>query len=435
MKDGQSRTFLEKSVDYPQGIKLIVIPLKNSLEKTEGAIILEYSSLYDEAIAHARPTLILIGMTSLGCVALALFMGLRISSSIAKSLQSLTDVAQQVTQADNFDLQAPIHNNDETGTLATAFNHLMQRVKVLLSEKEQRSEELQQALNQLHITQLQLVQTEKMSGLGQVVAGVAHEINNPVNFIHGNVTHIDRYVQDLIKVIQEYQIHYPNPPQILQAILDDIELDFLQEDLAKLLQSMKVGTSRIQQIVLSLRSFSRLDEAQFKSVDLHEGIDNTLLILHHRLKAKLETPAIEVIKDYGDIPLVECYPGQLNQVFMNVLSNAIDSLEETTRQRTPKNPQTQTQTLWISTQLMTNQQVRITIADNGSGIPKMVQSRIFDPFFTTKPVGKGTGLGLSISYQIVVEKHKGKMWCNSTEDEGTKFMIEIPIYQPEPKPS
>ena len=267
MQDGKTRTFLEKSADYPQGIRLIIVPLKTDINTTDGAVILEWSSLYDQAIAQARPTIIVIGITSVSCVALALLIGLQISSSIAKPLQAVTTVAREVTQTANFDLQAPVTTTDETGTLATALNALITQVKALLNEKEQRSEEIQQALNQLQTTQLQLVQTEKMSSLGQLVAGVAHEINNPVNFIHGNITHIDRYIQDLLTVVQAYQAHYPNPPQTLQATLDDVELDFLNQDLVKLLQSMRVGTDRIRQIVLSLRNFSRLDKSEFKAVD------------------------------------------------------------------------------------------------------------------------------------------------------------------------
>ncbi|XGV98707.1 MAG: ATP-binding protein [Leptolyngbya sp. BL-A-14] len=429
LKDGKPRSFLEKSADYPQGIKLLVVPLKSDQDKIVGAVVLEWSSLYDEAIAQGRPTMLVIGFTSLSCVILAWLIGLRISRSIANPLQAVTAVAQQVTETSNFDLQAPVTTKDETGILATALNHLIRQVNVLLNEKEKRSQDLQQALTQLHKTQFQLVQTEKMSSLGQLVAGVAHEINNPVNFIHGNLIHIDSYTQDLLTIIQAYQTHYPNPPQTLQATLDEVELDFLHEDLIKLLQSMKVGTDRIRQIVLSLRNFSRLDEAEFKAVDLHEGIDNTLLILQYRLKSRSGLPPIEVIKNYSQLPLVECYPGQLNQVFMNLLANAIDSLHETISSQTTDNCPPQPGTIWISTQLTADNQAQIIIADNGAGMPEVVRSRLFDPFFTTKPVGKGTGLGLSISYQIVTEKHRGKLWCNSAPNQGAKFVIEIPVQQ------
>ena len=210
-----------------------------------------------------------------------------------------------------------------------------------------------------------------------------------------------------------------------------MELDFLYEDLAKLLQSMKVGTDRIRQIVLSLRNFSRLDESEFKAVDLHEGIDNTLLLLQHRFKANPGAPAIQLVKGYGQLPLVECYPSQLNQVFMNLVANAIDVLEDSIKQRTQEQQPAQPDTIWISTQVTAEKRIKITIADNGLGMSETVRSCIFEPFFTTKPIGKGTGLGLSISYQIVTEKHKGIMWCDSTLGEGTKFVIEIPIRQPD----
>jgi two-component system, NtrC family, sensor kinase len=255
-----------------------------------------------------------------------------------------------------------------------------------------------------------------------------------VSVIHGNITHVKDYTQDLLCVVQAYQTHLPKSPQTLQTTLDEVDLDFLSEDLSKLLQSMKVGTDRIRQIVLSLRNFSRLDESDFKAVDLHEGIDNTLLILQHRLKSSPDRATIEIVKDYVQLPLVECYPGPLNQVFMNLITNAIDALEKSMHQLKAANQSPSSCTIWISTQIISTQvesenRVRITIADNGSGMSETVRSRIFNPFFTTKPVGKGTGLGLSISYQIVTEKHHGTMICDSQPGAGTKFVIEIPIRQ------
>ncbi|MBD2663182.1 hypothetical protein H6G73_01715 [Richelia sinica FACHB-800] len=324
-------------------------------------------------------------------------------------------------------MQVPVISQDETGILGTALNHLIQKVKELLLEKEQHSQEIQQTLEQLHKAQLQLVQTEKMSSLGQLIAGIAHEINNPVNFIYGNIAHIDNYSQNLLKLVAAYQYHYPETPEKIQIILDEMELDFIQEDLPKLLQSMEIGTERIRQIVLSLRNFSRLDESEFKYVDIHEGIENTLLILQHRLKTKPDSPGIQIIKEYAKLPLIECYAGQLNQVFMNLLTNAIDAVDELLIQQKKDSLLQQQGLIYISTQLITDHLVQITITDNGLGIPETARSRIFDPFFTTKPVGKGTGLGLSISYNIIVEKHHGKMWCDSQLGEGTKFVIQVPI--------
>jgi PAS domain S-box-containing protein len=289
------------------------------------------------------------------------------------------------------------------------------------------SAKLESTLKDLQKTQAQMIQAEKMSALGATVAGVAHEINNPVNFIHGNLAHVNQYSQDLMRLLSAYQEHYPNPPESLQEDLRDADLDFLKEDLAKILQSMKVGSDRIREIVISLRNFSRLDESELKCVNLHEGINNTLMILQHRLKATSERPAIQVVKEYGDLPLVECYAGQLNQVFMNLLSNAIDAFADCNQNRSFEEIAANPNTIWISTTQTQDSRVQITIADNGSGIPGQVRSRVFDPFFTTKEVGKGTGLGLSISYQVITEKHDGKLWCDSTPGEGTKFVMELPV--------
>lgn len=289
---------------------------------------------------------------------------------------------------------------------------------------------LKQTLEELKKTQAQLIQTEKMSGLGQLVAGIAHEINNPVNFIYGNLSHITSYVEDLTGLIQLYQTHYPSPVPEIVAESEAIDLEFIMEDLVKILQSMRVGTERIRQIVLSLRNFSRLDEAEMKPVDIHEGIESTLLILQHRLKQKIYGSSIQIVKDYGKLPAVECYPGQLNQVFMNLIVNAIDALETWDQERSPEAIQDQPSCLTIRTQLSEDRKrVIVAIADNGPGIPQSAKARLFEPFFTTKPAGKGTGLGLSISYQIIVEKHRGVLRCESESDKGTEFWVEIPIVQ------
>ncbi len=298
----------------------------------------------------------------------------------------------------------------------------------------QKAQELEQTLIELQRTQAQVVQSEKMSSLGQLVAGVAHEINNPVNFIYGNLNHASEYTQDLIHLIQLYQQHYPNPAPDVQAAAASIDLEFLMEDLPKLLSSMRIGADRIQKIVRSLRNFSRMDEAELKTVDIHEGIDSTLMILQNRLKSKGSHPGIEVVKEYGNLPLVECYPGQLNQVFMNILSNAIDALEENFELRTQSfelqtSASTHLPTITIRTEKLGSNRIQIAIADNGPGMTENQRQRLFDPFFTTKPVGKGTGLGLSISYQVVTEKHRGELTCISALGQGAEFLINIPVCQ------
>ncbi len=290
------------------------------------------------------------------------------------------------------------------------------------------TDQLQQLLGELQKAQTHLIQAEKMSSLGQLVAGIAHEINNPINFIHGNLAHVKDYAHNLLGLAQMYQKHYPIPVSEIVSETEKIDLDFLQEDLPKLLRSMEVGTERIRHIVLSLRNFSRIDEAEFKAVDIHEGIDSTLMILQHRLKACPEHPAIEVIKDYANLPLVECYPGQLNQVFMNILANAIDAIEEFHAKRTEYENKHNTACITIHTSII-DHWVKIAIADSGSGISEQVRQKIFDPFFTTKPIGKGTGMGMSISYQIVVGKHGGKLDYFSRMGEGTEFVIQIPVKQ------
>ena len=288
---------------------------------------------------------------------------------------------------------------------------------ILERQVAERTQELQYTLEELSRTQLQLIQSEKMSSLGQLVGGIAHEINNPINFIHGNLHYSDRYLKDLVDLLLIYQKYYPNPVQQIVDKSNEIELDFLIEDFNKMIDSMKFGVGRVRDIVLSLRNFARLDESEIKRVNLHEGIDSTLMILQKKLSA------ITVIKKYEQLPLVNCYAGELNQVFMNLLMNAIDALY---RGIGSKVDQTQNPTIWIGTEVLEKNKVAIRIADNGMGISSEVKGRIFDPFFTTKPVGKGTGLGLSISYQIVLEQHGGQLICNSGPGEGAEFSIVLP---------
>jgi chemotaxis family two-component system sensor kinase Cph1 len=295
-------------------------------------------------------------------------------------------------------------------------------------------QELQQIHQKLLDTQAQLIQSEKMSSLGQLVAGVAHEINNPVNFIYGNLAHAEHNLKDLIGIVNLYAQHYPNPVQEIQEEAEAIDLNFILQDLPKILDSMHIGAHRIQEIVRSLRNFSRLDESKRKTVDLHEGINSTLLILGNRLQEKPRGFGIQVIKNYGDLPEIDCYPGQLNQVFMNLLVNAIDVLEERDRHRSSEEIKAKPSTIAIGTEIAPSDRILephliVRVTDNGTGITPEHQERLFDPFFTTKPIGKGTGMGLAISYQIVVEKHGGYLTCQSQLGEGTEFMVEIPLRQ------
>ena len=289
----------------------------------------------------------------------------------------------------------------------------------------QKSTELKTLLDQLTQTQSQLIQAEKMSSLGQLMAGVAHEINNPVSFIFGNVQFVRDYVNHLLTLVHLYRCTYPVPTAEIEDLSAQVDIDFVQQDLPKVLMSMDDGANRIKDIVLSLRNFARQDLKPTKSVDIHEGLNSTLLILQNRLKAQSDRDQILITKAFGKIPTIACYPSQLNQVFLNLLGNAIDALEDKQAQEPTFQPAIAIQTTTASEADQTY--VVIRISDNGSGIPEAIRNRLFDPFFTTKPVGKGTGLGLSISYQIITERHQGQIWVESVPQQGTTFVIRLPV--------
>ena len=320
----------------------------------------------------------------------------------------LANAASQITTA--------INSANFYQALKEERSHLEKRVEGRTQDLNEKNESLEATLDELKLTQAQLVHSEKMSGLGQLVAGIAHEINNPVNFIYGNLACAEEYTGDLLSLLETYQAQYAQPNKAIEEKKEEIELDYLMSDLPQMIASMKMGAERIKEIVLSLRTFSRMDESDMKTVDIHEGIDSSLLILDHKIKGD-GISSIGVVKDYGDLPKIQCYAGQLNQVFMNILANAIDALYELEEQANKQ--------ISISTEVC-EAGLQIAISDNGPGIPDSVRRKMFDPFFTTKEVGKGTGLGLSISYQIVCDRHKGSLTCKSAVGEGSTFLIEIP---------
>ncbi|MGF2038394.1 MAG: hybrid sensor histidine kinase/response regulator [Nostoc sp. CmiVER01] len=321
----------------------------------------------------------------------------------------------------------PFHEEE---LLARIKTHLQLRNLTKNLEKRviERTAALSRALKDLQESQLQLVQTEKMSALGELVAGVAHEINNPVSFIHGNLQHASAYFQDMINIINLYQQHYPNPVTEIKEEIAGIDLKYMLADLPNLISSMKEGVQRIRDISISLRNFSRADSDRKVSCNIHDGIDSTIMILKHRLKASEDHPNIQVIRDYDNLPEIECFIGQLNQVFMNLLANAIDALEESNVGRTYIEIEANPNQVLIQTSLTENKKhILIRIKDNGVGMSPDVQKKIFDHLFTTKPVGQGTGLGLSIARQIIVEKHGGTLEVSSAPGEGSEFIIKLPI--------
>ena len=328
---------------------------------------------------------------------------------LQKQLQNQTDCQAQQLAIQNSQLQ-----------------ELNRSLEIAHQQQVNLNQELKLRLQQLEKAQLQLIQSEKMAMLGQLVAGVAHEINNPVGFIVSNLSHTSAYIQDLIHHLKLYQKQFPQPGEEIEIDGEDIDVEFMLQDLPKMLDSMKLGTQRIRNISKSLRTFSRADSKSKVEADLNEGIDSTLLILKHRLKSNDHRPTIKIVKEYGELPQIECYPGQLNQVFMNILANAIDAFDDLSQRNSLVKQQENLPQITICTSILCADKVSITIEDNGQGMPENVQKRVFEHLFTTKPVGKGTGLGLSISRQIIEEKHGGKLTCVSSFGQGTKFMIEIP---------
>ena len=351
--------------------------------------------------------------------------------SLLRPLKEMTQLTQQSIEDQDFNIEIPVHNSDESGVLADTFNAYAGFVTQLLEEKTTSNAVLNSTLAELKRSQVQVIQSEKMSSLGQMMAGISHEINNPLGFISSNLVYVQSYVDDVLGIINLYKTHYSDPIEEIQERSDEIDLAFVQEDLSQVLQSMKIGSNRIREIINSLRNFSRIDDTQIVASNIHEGLENTLLILKHRLQPKANSPNIELVKDYGNLPEVECYPGLLNQVFMNVLANAIDALEEVyCKQAQPRHPilQRDYRILITSAVIKEGQWVEIAIADNGPGIPEAVQQKIFDPFFTTKPTGKGTGMGMSISQLIVTERHGGRFECVSEMGKGTTLIIQLPVH-------
>ena len=385
---------VEKFSDFADSLETLGETIKQTKEPA--------SLAYNHAL-KVQYVIIIVSMAT--SILIANILALSTSKIITQPILEVTNIARKVTNEENFDLQISINIQDEIGDLANSLNLLIQQVKHLL--------EIQQAESQS-----KLIQSEKMSSLWQMLAGIAHEINNPVNLISGNLIHAHKYVDDLFRLLKTYQSEIPQTPPQVQAVAEEIDLEFLAEDIPKLFQSMTIGAERTKEIVRSLKDFVRVDENKSQLLDIPFCLDSTLLILNNRLKNK-----ISVIKNYGEIPQITGYTGLLYQVFMNLLSNAIDAIEEKSAQNSEFSP-----AINITTERQENDWVLIKIIDNGSGIPPENQQKIFENFFTTKPRGVGTGLGLAITHEIVVKKHQGKITFHSDSNQGTEFTIFLPIY-------
>ncbi|MEA5616940.1 cache domain-containing protein [Cronbergia sp. UHCC 0137] len=370
-----------------------------------------------------------------GILCLAGFVTLLISKAFSQSIQRLTNFAQRLGSGEKgIRLWKTEERQDEIGILEHEFNNMAMRIennleKVMENEIQirQQAQELTHTLEQLKQTQAELVNQARISSLEQLVAGMAHEINNPVNFIYANIIYAEEYIQALINLIQIYQVHYPYPHEEINKILKEIEWEFIESDLPNLLQSIKIGAERITQIVKALRIFSHIDEAEYKQVNLYQGIDSILEIIQYRLRSTSRYPGIEIIKKYGIMPLINCYPGLINQVFFNIINNAIDAIEERYKISGLESENSLSPQICIQTELIDSDWVKIRIIDTGLGISEDIKERLFDPFFTTKTIGKGMGMGLAISYQIVTQTHGGSLECISSVGQGTEFVMMIPV--------
>ncbi|MEM9538546.1 MAG: ATP-binding protein [Cyanobacteria bacterium P01_E01_bin.42] len=371
---------------------------------------------------------LIVGVFCGGGIAIAVMVGDRIARAIVGRLQHLVEATGQVGQGE-LTTRLDIAARDEVGQLSRHFNTMAAQLETRERQLQQYVDQLEQTLQELAETQSSLIIAEKMSSLGEMVAGIAHEINNPISFIYGNIPHASDYIHQLHSLFDLYHQHYPQPATAIVALQEEIDPDFLFQDLHELLASMKRGSNRIRNIVLDLRNFSRLDESEDKIANIHEGLETSLNLLHHRLKNEAQGDRICIVKDYAEVPPIHCYPRQLNQVFFSLLANAIDALELAANDPPEGDWQP---TVTLKTSFVSQQkEIHIYITDNGTGIDAEIIDKIFDPFFTTKAVGQGTGLGLTVSYQIITKKHDGRLLCSSQPGRGTEFTIALPVKQSE----